>query len=287
MCIAVFKRGLFAGALAVLLLYAGSGLLQAQITLQDGDSTVVINPSSANAVSDWSVGATNYLNQQEFWLGDSGLAQSLGTLALVSTYATNSNEPSDLFNLASLNYDAADGLRINVRYSLEGGEPGSGTSNLGEQVELFNPGASPLTVRFFQYTNAVINPGADTVEFLSPSDQVVVQSSTVGTLESVVTGPLDAHEAGLTTLSPTTVERLQTVSGLALDNASGPFTGDATYAYQWDTTLQPGRSITLGENNQLNVAQGVTPVTPEPGPLSLLAAAVLGLGLFAARRRSR
>jgi hypothetical protein len=112
-----------------------------------------------------------------------------------------------------------------------------------------------------------------------------VQSSTVGTLESVVTGPLDAHEAGLTTDPVTTLERLLTVDGLTLNDASGPFTGDATYAYQWDATLQPGRSITLGENNQMNLLSNGA--TPEPASLSLLAAAVLGLGLFAARRRAR
>jgi hypothetical protein len=282
-----FSRGLLVGTLSVLLLHVGTGLLHAQlITLKDGDSVVKIDPTAQNPVSDWAIGATNYLNRQGFWylLGGSGPAKPLNTLTLVSETLSDTNADG-LWDMVGLGY-ALGGLKVDVKYSLTGGDPGSGSSNLGEQVKLVNSGGSPLNVRLFQYTDADLSASGDLVEFLAPSH--VLQVASNGFLDSANTGPaslLTHFEAGLTTDSPTnTLQRLQTVNNLSLNDASGPLSGNATYAYQWDTTLQPGRSITLGQNNSLNVTPGSIP-TPEPGSLGLMAAAAIGLGLIVVRRR--
>ncbi|MGA2032512.1 MAG: PEP-CTERM sorting domain-containing protein [Thermoguttaceae bacterium] len=272
-----FDNRLLVGVMAVLLAHVGAGLLHAEmITLQDSDSAVVINPLSANLLSNWSIAGTNYLNQQGFWylLGNSGLAQPLSALTFTSISLDTSE--AGLHDGATLYYGTAGGLQATVKYSLLGGDPGSGSSNLAEQVKLSNSSANPMTVRLFQYTDADLSADDDTVT-VTPSE--ALQSSSAAVLDSVVTGPLTGYEAGLTTISPTTLQRIETIAALTLNNATGPLVGDATWAYQWDATLQPNHSITLGQNNSLNLV-------PEPGSLSLLAGAAIALGVVCLRRRA-
>lgn len=269
----VVRRRLSAVALLLLLVVLATGDMSraALITLRDNSSQVAVDPLLSTGMTDWSVDGTDYLTEHGFWylLGNSGLAQPVSALGLISSVAIDTN--ADGFaDTATLHYGAAGGLQVMVKYSIVGGQPGSGSSNLGEQVSLTNSSAAPMSVRLYQYTNADLGDGPDTVEFVSPSD--VVQSSSVGVLESVVTGASPIDEAGLTSLAPTTRYKLENINALTLNGDVGPLTGDAIFAYQWNASIQPNRSITIGQSSSLNV-------TPEPSSLGLLVAAGAGVAL--------
>jgi hypothetical protein len=66
-------------------------------------------------------------------------------------------------------------------------------------------------------------------------------------------------------------------SPTTLTGFAGPFTGDATWAFEWDRTLAPNKSLIISKNKQIEAV-------PEPTALWLLGGGLLGAGLLRRKR---
>ncbi len=116
-------------------------------TLSSGNSSVSINVGSQTGMYNWTVDGQNQLNQQWFWyrIGNSGPAASIDTI---------SSPTASLLTAGILSTTYANArFSVNVLYSLVGGAPGSGASDLSEQILIHNLTGSTLSFDFFQYAD--------------------------------------------------------------------------------------------------------------------------------------
>jgi hypothetical protein len=252
---------------------------QADLLLKDLNSEVLIDGASQAGMHEWKVNGRSYLGQQWFWyrIGDAGPEASVDTLIPVSqmTFDLTSDGIDDA---ATLKYQHPLGLTVQLMYTLMGGEPGSGVSDIGEQIRITNPRSNTesFDLHFFQFADFNISPNDDTVLYLSQS-QVVQIAPGLMLSETVVTDFPQHHEAGEATILPTTLTKLNDGVATTLNDADGPITGDATWAFQWDFTLAPGDSFVISKDKSLEV--------PEPATLALLIAAAAALAVYGWQRK--
>jgi len=261
------------------------------IQLADGNSTATIDPYSQSGMNSWVVDGTNQLNKQWFWYGiDSGgdlPINSLGTgggTTLVSSSGSS----------ATLTYARANDLSIKVIYTLSGGVPGSGLSDLGELIDIVNISGTTKTLHFFQYSDFNLNnvPSGDSLSFPDSHtvDQFKGDISLAETMaETVDTPAASRHEGNYVTASDAILTRLNSGSATSLSNlpaiggaSLGP--GDMAWAYEWDRTLLPGGELKISKDKNLT---GVLGTVPEPGTLALLGVGAIGLLAYGRRRGKR
>jgi len=274
----LFSRTLMVGGLALTVL-AGPMAQQssaALLTLIDGNSHVDFDTATPSNNYNWFVDGTDLLAQQAFWyrIGSGSPESSVHTLPIgvQGTSDVNFNGLPDTLFVRYL----GGGFTIETRYSLDGGTPGSGTSDLGEQISIINTSGAPLDFHFFQYADFDLS-AADSVVFTNPN--AVRQTGGGLRLTETVVTPVPSHREA--NFFPVTLNKLNdglptTLSDTALGTVVGQ--GDMTWAYQWDFLLQPGDTFQISKDKRIEVS----PV-PEPGVCSLL-----GLGglLLASRRKS-
>src|SRR6186997_1639217 len=116
----------------------------ALLTLIDGNSQADFDTATPSNNYNWFVDATDLLAQQAFWyrVGNAGPETSVHTLPIGVQGTTDANfdgNPDTLF----VRYNGA-GFQVETKYSLDGGLPGSGTSDLAEQISIINLTPSPL-----------------------------------------------------------------------------------------------------------------------------------------------
>jgi hypothetical protein len=136
----------------------------ALLTLIDGNASADFDTATPSNNYNWFVDSSDKLAQQAFWyrIGSSGPESSVHTLPIGVQGTTDGNfdgNPDSLF----VRYNGA-GFRIETTYTLRGGSPGSGASDMGELITIYNLGASPLDLHFFQYADFDLS-GADTIKF--------------------------------------------------------------------------------------------------------------------------
>ena len=171
-------------------------------------------------------------------------------------------------------------FEIELRFILDGGRPGSGSSDMAELISINNLSGDPLDISFFQYANFDLGgvPAGDTVVFTNPN--TVRQSKGLLHLTETVLTPVSSHREA--DLFPTTLTKLSdglptTLSDTPLIGTSlGP--GDVTWAFQWDVTVSPNSTFQISKDKKLNAI----PI-PEPAGACLL---LTGL-LFSAALRTR
>lgn len=247
---------------------------QNEFRLADGNSEAFFRLDGDGQV-DWLVDTSNQLFRQTFFFRSGGMQdeRELTTLDILGAVATDTNPfVDDRDDSLSVRYLERElGLTFDVSYSLRGGSPGSGFSDLAEQIVITNTGNVGRSVYFFQYVDFDLDgAGSDSARIVD--GRVAQQFDLAGNLsvsETVVT-PAPAHFqvgnfADLLDLffdgSPTTLS----------DNA-GPFVGDAAWAFEWHVFLDPGETFIISKDKI---------IFPSPS-----AVALLGMGgLLAARRR--
>jgi hypothetical protein len=183
--------------------------------------------------------------------------------------------PDTLF----VRYNGA-GFRTDVRYVLDGGAPGSGTSDMGEQISITNVSDGPMDFHFFQYTDFDVRGTAGDDSAVFTNLNAVDQYEGVARLTETVVTPVPSHRE--IALFPVTRNKLSdgvatTLSDTPIGTVVGP--GDLTWAYQWDVVIQPGSTFQISKDKAIRAI-------PEPATASLLGLAV-GLLLAAQRKRNR
>jgi hypothetical protein len=266
------KYGLFPAfsAISSLALLCSTSPSQAQ-NVTDQNSTIFVNPVNQSGMSLWSVDGHNYLNQQWFWislgpLGGGTPPVSIDTLALTQ----DSIVGSTLFTAY-----AGPGYTISISYALTGSSPGSGTSTLGENIQIVNTSSNSLPLSFFQYSDFDMGPGSNTVVISKSLSGYynAFQTSIGGALvsETDVTPAANEAEAGL---EFATKAKLNNGVSPVILNDNTTDTGNVTWALEWDRNLAPGGSLSISKPISLTV--------PEPTTVALIS---MGLTLCALRRR--
>jgi hypothetical protein len=119
-------------------------------------------------------------------------------------------------------------------------------------------------------------PGGQTATVVSPN--LVRQTGNGLELsESVVTPGASNWEANI---YPNTLNRLNSGAPYNLDGVLTAGPGDATWAYQWDTTIDPGATFIISKDKRLSP-------TPEPSTLAIAGLAALGMIGYGMRRSRR
>jgi PEP-CTERM motif len=262
-------------AAVIILLAVAASTRAAPFTLTDKNSSATIDPGSQSGMFNWTVNNINQLAQQWFWyrVGSTGPESSINTLPMLSATASDTNG-NGLNDTLFLSYGSTSGLEINVTYSLQGTLAAG--SSIGETINITNNSTSTLDLHFFQYSHFTLGnvAGAETETLLNPNTVRVVGTGNLFS-ETVVTRAPDHYELAL---NPTTINKLNDANPTTLSD--GPTTagpGDATWAFQWDQTLNPGDTLTISKDKTLQLV-------PEPGTLTLVSVGLLG-GLVFLRKR--
>ncbi len=253
------------------------------ITLTDGNSYLdvdldpdVDDPSGA---LNWVVDGVDQLFRQWFWyrVGPTGGEATIDSLDLVGVSTFSANLDPDDNGLFALYSDPNEMFTIDVLYVLAGGTPGSGVSDIAEQIRIVNTSTTDtLDFSFFQYSDFDLNGTADDDTVMASNANTVSQSDPNMIISETVVAPTPSYsEVGLYS---DIIDRLDDASPTTLTNFGGPLIGDATWAYQWDFTLAPGGSFIISKDKHVQRI-------PEPSTAVMLGTGFLGLMAFMKRAR--
>ncbi len=264
--------GLAVGATGI----GSAGPAMADIVLSDGNTTVTFDTIGGDDIlgdggmDSWVVDGVDHLYQQWFWLGignnDEFAINELNQLGLSVTDSDFLDPGVD--QLVVLYGDGNDAvssdLLIQIKFSLNGGQPGDANSDIAEQIEIINQGPDDLTLRFYQYSDFDLHDssGNDTLVRTNNNTWRQTDPSGVSISETIVT-PIASHfeAAAYSDL----LDRFEDGDATELADIGGPLSGDVTWGFQWNIQLSPDTSYLISKDKSIQV--------PAPG-----AAILAGLG---------
>lgn len=249
---------------------AGAVACPGTCSVSDGNAGITVNNAANEGLNDFSVDGVNHIFQEWFWLrvGPAGPETSLDALPLVTTDTTG--------NTIALNYADAS-LDIQLQYTLTGGGAGSGTATLLEAVRITNVSGGALDVYFFAYTDFDVNGTfANETGELTAANQIT-QTDDDGITTATVTSSLTPDAWAIDEFS-LIFDDLEDGGPTALANATSPYTGDNTFAFEYDLLgLADGGFVDL-------TLTKVIQVVPEAHTAVLCGAGLAMLGLWRRRR---
>jgi len=247
-------------------------------TLVDDNSSAAFNTSSSANTNSWLVDGVDHLNQQAFWYRVGNVAEaSLHALPIALEGTTDTDFDGNHENLF-VRYGGA-GFIAEVRYALDGGSPGSGAADMGEQITITSTSGVPLDFHFFQYVDFDISatPLDDSARFPDPHAVLQYDGSLVVTETADAPQPhrreIDFYNGILAKLTDGVASNLSDTPPIGA--VFGP--GDVTWAFQWDFTLLPNSVYQISKDKIISVI-------PEPAASFLLS---FGAGLLLSIRRKR
>ncbi len=263
------STAVFAFALAALV---GVRVNAAVVPLTDKNSVAVFDTASPAGQFDWFVDGVDQMSQQWFWFRvGNNPEQSLDSLPNTGVLATDTD--FDPGNDTLLTRYTVPAFEITAQYRLAGGLPGSGTSDLAEQIEIHNLTAAPLDFHFFQYVDFDLNgtPVDSSVQFTNAN--TAVQTDGLAVLSESVNTTLGASSTHReVNFLPVTLAKLNDGVPTTLSDVLGPIgPGNLTWAFQWDFLIAPGSTVIISKDKLVSV-----PV-PEPTAIGALALAAVAL----------
>jgi len=248
------------------------------ITLTDGNAVAKFDPASAALQIAWEVDGVNYLREQGFWYrveGSDSREWPLANLGLTGLPIVRDTSGDNQDDLLRLRYGSGD-FKVEVVYSLIGGEWGSGWADMTESIRITNSNrTTALVTHFFQYVNFDLSPGGagDTVA-IRGGNTALQTAGNIALAETVATPPPTYFQADV---DPYTKNALADAAPTTLlDNPTAA--GDATWAFQWDAYLAAGNgTYIISKDKRIEI-------TPEPATLAFVAVGAAGL---LARRRMK
>jgi hypothetical protein len=252
-------------------------------TLSSGNSSVSIDVGSQTGMYNWTVDGQNQLNQQWFWYrtGNSGPAASIDTI---------SSPTASLLTASILSTTYANAqFSVNVLYSLVGGAPGSGTSDLSEQISIQNLTRSTLSFDFFQYADFNLGgtPNNDTGQLDQNGKKYggVTQYNSPGcrvseNVDAAVSQPANYGQIGTGSGASSTILNLLKNSGfthLNDQNNTPPGGGNVNWGLEWDANIAPGGTFIISKDLNIEGVVGVAPV-PEPAAGTFVLMGLLSCG---------
>jgi hypothetical protein len=259
-------------------------LLLAGVVVPGSAQIYTLNNANASLIVDATVGVTGYyvdgVNQvksQWFYyrIGDGGAESAINTIGSPVL------GPGDARTL-DLTYGNGQ-YSARVVYSLTGGSSGTGNSSLNQTLTFLNSSASPLALRFFDYSDFDLKGGAGGPQSLNFTTTSVggfrtngfTQTAGAATVTSrlVSGGTAPSHiEAALYNQ---TLASLGNGTSTTLNDIMGPVSGDVTGTFEWDVTVPAGSSLSISKVTSLQAV-------PEPTAAGLVA---MGLVAMLYRRR--
>ncbi len=261
---------------AVLLLSLGASAQD--ITIANKNSSLDVNTNTSAGVINWNVDGVDYAKNQWFYYRvGSGPESPLQSITSSPAVAITSLSSFARLNLtyANSSYSVLTSLR------LTGNTPGSGRSQLNEDITVSNLSGSPLDLHFFQYSDFDLfgTTGGQSVQFYqnSANNQYykAVQNDGTRTVTETVNStifPIGHFEAALFN---DTLSSLTDGTPTTLNDVTSAGVGDVSFSYQWDVTLAPGASFQLSK---------LIEIVPEPSSMAILALAGISMTLY--RRRN-
>ena len=253
-------------------------------TLTDDNSTASIDTGSSAGMFNWTVDGENQLAQQWFWYRVGNVAGEAPISGLKIALEGTSDLNFDTNPDALFTRYLGNGFQLELRYALDGGTKGSGSSDISEQISIINTTDGPLDFHFFQYSDfdldGTSSVDSDTAVFTNTN--TVRQREGLSNIAETVVTPVAGHRE-IAFFNATLVKLNDalptTLSDTPLGTVVGP--GDMTWAYQWDFLIPVGGTVQISKDKNLNA------VVPEPSSLALASLASLGLlALLAKRRRA-
>ena len=248
---------------------------QDPVTISDGNASATF---SQDGQIGWEIEDTNQLFEQQFFFrrdddNETPFERPVDAtnLDFLGNFTTDTNPFLDNRNdtFGSLYADGL-GLEIETRFSIRGGEPGSGRGDLAEQIILRNTGSQTIGLSFFQFVNFDLGgvAGNDRGELIS-GNTVQQSDDQFSVSETIVTpGPNAFQISSNDSLSATLND--ESVDNLSMQEV---FEGDVAWSFQWEITLGAGDSFIITKDKS---------IVPAPGAIAMLAIAG---GLMAPRRR--
>jgi hypothetical protein len=241
----------FSSALALLLrsLFLAETLVvqcPGQIILTNNTSTAIISTNSQAGLN-LSGDLAPVIHQQWFWYRiGSTPQQSIDTISTPVITGLTANS-------AKLTYsDSLGRFSLSVNFTLSGGAPGTGLSEMAEQVTLINNAS--VDFHLFQYSDFDLGGPNDSLVLSRDSSTLLFnqadQSASGGELhaEAVISPGANRGEAGIV---PSILAALNSGSPYALNDATNA-SGDVAWAWQWDAARD---SLVINEDEVVNVAE--------------------------------
>ena len=276
---------LYQNTLIIAMLFAGAVVPSKADVYTIGTKNTSLQIDLASGITQWTVDGVNQLNLQSFYysVGANPVASIYGIgLPSAPTITTN----GFVLQTVTLNTSYADSIvSVGTRFALQGYATGSSQAKLTQTLTINNLSSTAQVFHFYQYSDFDLGgvSGDQNVQFFDRGSGLYYQVVQTAATGMILTGLVSSVSGGTDTLSEVQAglfdgNKFGLDSGglVTLDNtlAAGP--GNTVYAYEWETTLAAGASITVSE---------IQTVVPEPSSVALVASGMLVLGLSCRRRQ--